>query len=88
MPGIVIPDRFKKRLDKKGKKAPALQAAILECIARVCDDPSHPGLRTKGVQGSQGVFESYVDRSNRLTWCWEDDCIVFLNHCNHDIVGR
>ncbi len=88
VPALDIPRSFKKRLDKKGKKAPSLQAAILECIAKLGENPRHPGLRTKGVQGAKGEFESYVDAANRLTWRWGNDCIVLLNHCNHDIVGR
>lgn len=88
MPELKIPPSFKKRLSKKGKKAPRLVAAILECIKRLGEDPHHPGLRSKGVSGKRGVFESYVDDANRITWHWGDDCIELRNHCNHDIVGR
>lgn len=86
MPILEIPKRFKKRLDKKVKKHPQLVAAILECVHRLGEDPYHPGLRTHGVQGAPGVFESYVDQANRVTWHWGDDRIVLRNHCNHDIV--
>lgn len=88
LPRLRIPKSFKKRLDKKAKKSPQMVSAILECVHRLGDNPRHPSLRTKGIQGRRGEFESYVDRSNRVTWEWGDDCIVLLNHCNHDIVGR
>ncbi len=89
MPELEIPKSFKKRLNKKGKRAPALMAAILECVARLGRDPLHPGLRSKGVKGRRGVFESYVDDANRVTWHWgEEGRLVLRNHCNHDIVGR
>lgn len=92
MPALEIPASFKRRLDKKGKRAPALQAAVLECVVRLGQNPRHPGLHTHKVEGRKGVFESYVDDANRVTWQWggrgKKDCIVLLNHCNHDIVGK
>lgn len=89
--GDAVPSRvridksFRKRL---AKKPPKMQAAIYECIERLVDDPSYPGLRTHPVQSSSGVFSSRVDRGNRLTWSRDDDVIVLLNHCNHDEVYR
>jgi hypothetical protein len=88
MPALEIPKGFKKRLDKKAKTSPHLVAAILECVARLGDDPRHPGLHSKSVKGVPGVFESRVDGANRVTWEYGDDCIVLRNHCNHDIVTR
>ena len=88
MPALEIPERFKKRLEKKGKRAPQLVAAILECVLRLGKNPHHPGLHSKRVKGVSGVFESYVDDANRVTWQWGDNCIVLRNHCNHDIVSQ
>lgn len=85
MPEIELDLKFKKRLRSKPAKR---QAAILECIERLADDPSHPGLHTHPVQSFPGVFSSRVDRSNRVTWQWEGGVIVMRNHCNHDDVYR
>jgi hypothetical protein len=60
----------------------------MECIFRLAENPRHQSLQTHPVRGSRGVFEAYVDKSNRLTFEYGDDCIVLRNHCNHDIVDR
>lgn len=85
MPPLIIPRSFKKRLNKK---TPQLAGAILECIARLGEDPRHPGLHTHSVQGSPGVFEAYVDQANRVTFHYEAGAIVLRNHCRHDILDR
>lgn len=61
----------------------------MECIARLAENPRHPGLRTKRLQVSMGgtaVFSARVDRANRLTFHWDGSTIVLRNHCNHDIL--
>lgn len=85
MPELIIPKRFRRRLSKK---SPALVGAILECVHRLGDNPRHPGLQAHRVRGAKGVWEAYVDRSNRVAYHYEDSAIVMRNHCNHDIIGR
>jgi len=70
------------------KKPPKMQAAIAECIKKVCTDPTNPGLRLKRVQGCAGVFEARVDRANRVTLHFDGPTVVFRNHCNHDVISR
>ena len=65
-----------------------MQAAIIETIKRLADDPRHAGLRVHRVRGTDGVWEAYIDGSNRLTFHYDGDAIVLRNHCSHDIVGR
>jgi mRNA interferase RelE/StbE len=83
MPEVEIDSTFKKRL---ARKEPKDQAAILECIERLSDNPRHPGLKTHAIQGHAGVFSARVDRSNRVTFNWADGVIVLRNHCNHEAV--
>lgn len=87
MPSIRLDPSFGKRLKKKEA---ALQAAILETVKRLGDNPTHPGLHTHPIQGTKNpkVFEAYVDQKNRVTWCWGEGEIVLLNHCNHDILKQ
>jgi hypothetical protein len=87
MPEYVIPPSFKKVL---AAKRPRLQGAILECIARLGENPRHPSLQThlaRGVPGG-GVFEAYVDRANRVTFHYDAGRIVLRNNCNHDILRK
>ena len=87
MSDYVIPPKFKKILNGK---PPQMQAVILECIARLAENPRHPSLRTHPVRGVKGggVFEAYVDGGNRLTFHYEDGKIVLRNNCNHSIIDR
>lgn len=75
--------RFKRRLERKPTQ---VQVAILECIDRLADDPRHPGLHTHKVRGYEGVWEAYVDRSNRLTFEYRNGRIWLRNHCSHDVL--
>lgn len=85
MPAVEIPPSFKRRLRDK---PPELQAAIIECVRRLGENPRHPSLQTHRVHGIPGVFEAYIDRANRLIFQYGDDRIILRNHCNHDILKR
>jgi mRNA interferase RelE/StbE len=87
VPRIAAEPAFKRRLKRKPQP---LQRAIEECVARLADDPQHPGLRTKRLQSiGEVVFSARIDRANRLTFHWEGSTIVLRNHCNHDaVLGR
>lgn len=85
MPPIVIPDNFKKVMLRKQNN---LQAAILECVEQLGNDPSYPALKVHRVRSKPGVWEAYVDRANRVTFEWDQGTIVLRNNCNHDIIER
>lgn len=69
-------------------KEPHLRAAIARCVELLGDNPRHPGLQTHRVRSKAGVWEAYVDRSNRVTFHWEDGRIVLRKNCTHDILAR
>ena len=80
---IVISPRFKRRLSRK---TPAQNDAIMRCIAWLHENVHHPGLHTHRVQGTNGVWEAYVDDANRLTFHYDGSDLVLRNHCNHDVL--
>lgn len=82
---VKLTPAFSKRLQKKPA---SMQVAIKECISRLVTNARHPGLNVHRVQGSRGVWEAYIDSGNRLTFEYEGDTIVLLNHCNHDMLRR
>ena len=66
-----------------------MQDAIAQTIKLLGDNPRYPGLNAHRVESSPGVWEAYVDGSNRVTFHYDDSGgIVLRNHCNHDIVRR
>ncbi len=85
MPPYEVSKPFKRILRKK---TPAQQGAILECIARLAENPRYPGLHTHLMQGTDRVYEAYVDAGNRLTFHYEGETIVLRNNCNHDMLRR
>jgi hypothetical protein len=83
---VVLTPKFKKRLQDK---QPKLAAAILQCIHRIEENPRQPGLHVHRMHGAAEVWEAYVDRSNRVTFHYDESgAIVFRNHCNHDILRQ
>lgn len=72
---------FRKRLSKK---TPAMQESILQAVDQLRRDPHHPGLRTHRIKSQDGVWGARLNKGNRLTFCWDGDTIVLLNHCNHE----
>lgn len=87
MTSLRLDPSFKKRFQNKEA---ALQAAIMETVKRLGDNPRHPSLQTHLVRGTKNpkVFEAYVDMKNRVTWHWDEGTIVLRNHCNHEILKR
>ena len=51
------------------------------------DNPTHPSLRTKKIQGSEGLWESSVNMDIRIIWFYEDsEMIILLDIGHHDIL--
>lgn len=86
MASFEMAPNFKRALKKKTSE---MRVAIMECIDRLEDNPDHPSLHRKKMQGQPGVWEARIDRANRLTFHYSDDgTLVLRNHCNHDILKR
>ena len=65
MPKIKASPRFKKAYKKL---SPALRAKVIKALALLKENPRHPSLRTKRVQGVRGICEARVDQSCRMTY--------------------
>ena len=48
------------------------------------ENPRHPSLRTKKIQGQEGIFEASVTMDIRLTWQYTEDGILLRNIGEHD----
>lgn len=50
-------------------------------------NPTHPSLRTKRIQGTDDLFECSVNMDIRIIWFYEgDSVIILLDVGHHDIL--
>lgn len=76
---------YKRRRKNKTKQ---MRDSIDECARKLRQNPRHPGLHSHRVGGFKGVWESYIDEANRVTWEYGEGSIILRNNCNHDILKR
>jgi mRNA-degrading endonuclease YafQ of YafQ-DinJ toxin-antitoxin module len=62
------------------------QKAIKKKLDLLSRNPHHPSLRTKKVQGTDGIFECSISMSIRLTWEYEGESILLRVVGDHDEV--
>ena len=65
------------------KKQVKLKVEILS------ENPLHPSLRTKRIQGTDDLFECSVNMDIRIIWYYEgDELIMLLDIGHHDILDK
>lgn len=53
------------------------------------ENPNHPSLRTKKIQGADGIWESSVNMDIRIIWFYENnELILLLDIGHHDILDK
>ncbi|MBQ6900606.1 MAG: type II toxin-antitoxin system RelE/ParE family toxin [Firmicutes bacterium] len=58
----------------------------LELLA---ENPPHPSLRTKRIQGTRDLFECSVNMDVRIIWFYENEMMIILVDVgHHDILKR
>lgn len=65
------------------------QKAVFNKLKILVQDPFYPSLRTKKVQGLDGIFEMSVNMDIRILWKYENGIIILLLDVGHhkDILG-
>jgi addiction module RelE/StbE family toxin len=82
MPKIKFSRRFLKTFARLPK---AVQEKIKKQIELLAENPRHPSLQTKPVQGAEGIYEARVDLDYRMTFEREaDDTLVLRVVGKHD----
>jgi len=79
--------RFTRRFLKSFAQLPApVQEKIEKQIALLAENPRHPSLQTRLIQGAPGIYEARVDIDYRLTYEREaDDTFVLRVVGKHDV---
>ncbi len=53
------------------------------------ENPTHPSLRSKKIQGTDGIWESSINMDIRIIWFYEDNELIFLLDIgHHDILNK
>ncbi len=61
-----------------------VQKKVLKALRVLAENPRHPSLRVKPVQGTKGVWEARVDDQYRMTFEMLGDSLILRNVDNHD----
>ena len=82
--------KFTRRFLKAYARLPAeMQDRIKKQIALLAENPRHPSLQTKPIQGARGIYEARVDIDYRLTYERQaDDTLVLRVVGKHDAAIR
>ena len=80
MPKIRLTRRF---LKSYARLPAAIQEKIKKQIELLAENPRHPSLQTKPIQGVPGIYEARVDLDYRMTYEREADDTLVLR-----VVGR
>ena len=63
------------------------QKAVAVKLEKLAQNPYHPSLRTKKVQGLKDIFECSVNMNIRILWKHEGNRLVLLIDIgHHDII--
>jgi addiction module RelE/StbE family toxin len=78
--------RFTRRFLKSFTRLPvAVREKVKRQLAFLAEDPRHPSLQTKPIQGAPGIYEARVDIDYRLTYERdEDDTLILRVVARHD----
>lgn len=83
---ITFTDRFQKHykdLNDIEKKQLRNKLDILS------ENPMHPSLRTKWIQGTEDLYECSVNMDIRIIWFYEGDTMIILVDVgHHDILKK
>ena len=81
---ITYSDRFKRHYRSLSDQEKRQFQAKLHLFA---DNPLHPSLRTKRIQGTEDLFEFSVNMDIRVIWFYEGNALVaFVDIGHHDVL--
>ena len=79
-------DRFQKHFKTLASQEKTLLVKKLELLA---ENPAHPSLRAKRIQGTDKLYECSVNMDIRIIWYYEGDMMIILVDVgHHDILKQ
>ena len=81
---------FTERFQKHYKKLhPNEKSQIMKKVELLAQNPLHPSLRTKRIQGTDNIFEFSVNMNIRVIWYYEgEQMIILVDVGHHDILKQ
>jgi len=80
---------FTQRFQKHYKALPAQEKdQIRKKLMLLAENPTHPSLRTKRIQGVERLFECSVNMDIRIIWYYEGNTIIILLDVGHHDILR
>ena len=80
MPKAKASIRFKKAFKTL---SPEIQTKVIKALKLLEENPRHPSLRTKPIQGIRGIYEARIDQFYRMTYQRLPDDVLLLR-----VVGK
>ncbi len=83
---VTYTKRFRKHYQKLSQQE---KKQIRSKVKLLSENPLHPSLRTKRIQGTDDLFECSVNMDIRIIWYYEGDELIFLLDVgHHNILDR
>ena len=81
---------YTKRFEKHFSKLTKIeQKQIKSKVEILVENPLHPSLRTKRIQGTEDLFERSVNMDIRIIWHYEGEQLtLLLDVGHHDILDQ
>jgi len=81
---------FTQRFQKHYKALTAQEKKqLMRKLKLLAENPMHPSLRTKRIQGTDDLYECSVNMSIRIVWYYEEDkMIILVDVGHHDILKQ
>jgi mRNA interferase RelE/StbE len=64
--------------------SPEAKKQLRKKFELMVENPRHPSLRSKKIQGIDGIFEASVNMDIRMTWQYAEDGILLRRIGEHD----
>ncbi len=64
--------------------SPEAKKQLKKKLELMVENPRHPSLRSKKIQGIDGIFEASVNMDIRMTWQYTEDGILLRKIGEHD----
>ncbi len=64
------------------------KAKVEKALRLFIENPRHPSLQVKRIQGTSNIWEARVDLKQWITFLWNSNLLILRRIGNHDIVNK